>query len=237
MSKNINVPGCEGYTKIGLDDTFSFHCTQCGKCCIEREDILLNPYDLYKASKELGITIKEFQARYCESYIGKDSRLPIIRLLPTGNKRRCPLLKKGRCMIHNAKPTVCAMFPIGRCVEMEKTDDNNPIMSEKVGYIYKDPECGDYSENHTVREWLGSFNIKENDEFFLLWSKTQAENIKFIRSMSSITQEAIAIIFGEVLYLSYNLDEPFMPQFEQNVEVIKKMKEEILKELDAMKNV
>lgn len=28
---------------IGLDDTFRFHCDQCGKCCIDREDILLNP--------------------------------------------------------------------------------------------------------------------------------------------------------------------------------------------------
>lgn len=27
-----------GYEEIGLDDTFTFHCTQCGKCCIHRED-------------------------------------------------------------------------------------------------------------------------------------------------------------------------------------------------------
>ena len=30
-----------GYTEIGLDETFKFHCTQCGKCCIHRDDILL----------------------------------------------------------------------------------------------------------------------------------------------------------------------------------------------------
>ena len=28
--------------KIGLDETFKFNCTMCGKCCIDREDILLN---------------------------------------------------------------------------------------------------------------------------------------------------------------------------------------------------
>ena len=28
--------------KIGLDDTFHFGCRQCRKCCINREDILLN---------------------------------------------------------------------------------------------------------------------------------------------------------------------------------------------------
>ena len=36
-----------GYEEIGLDDIFVFHCTQCGKCCIHREDILLSPKDLF----------------------------------------------------------------------------------------------------------------------------------------------------------------------------------------------
>ena len=27
---------------IGLDDTFKFHCDQCGKCCTHREDIILS---------------------------------------------------------------------------------------------------------------------------------------------------------------------------------------------------
>ena len=34
--------------KIGLDDTFKFNCTMCGKCCKNREDILLTPRDLQK---------------------------------------------------------------------------------------------------------------------------------------------------------------------------------------------
>ena len=28
--------------------TFRFHCTQCGDCCRNREDILLTPYDLFR---------------------------------------------------------------------------------------------------------------------------------------------------------------------------------------------
>ena len=33
---------------IGLDDSFRFHCNVCGQCCKNRDDILLNPYDLYR---------------------------------------------------------------------------------------------------------------------------------------------------------------------------------------------
>ena len=33
--------------KIGVDEPFRFHCTMCGKCCINREDILLTPRDMH----------------------------------------------------------------------------------------------------------------------------------------------------------------------------------------------
>ena len=68
--------------KLGLDDSFQFHCTACGKCCIDREDILLTPRDLYNASKVLNMAPTEFVETYCECYIGQDSRIPIVRLKP-----------------------------------------------------------------------------------------------------------------------------------------------------------
>lgn len=230
MSRTIDVPGYEDYVKLGLDDTFAFHCTQCGKCCIEREDIMLNPLDLFKASKELGISLREFREKYCEAYIGRNSLLPIIRLLPTGNKRRCPLLKNGRCMIHNAKPTMCAMYPLGRFVEMERDKDQIPIMSKNVNYLYKDPECGDKSEVHTVREWLSSFNIKENDEFYLLWTKMQADNVQFSKYLYTINPFAVnefGVISGDIIYFNYEQDKDFMPQFKSNLDLISIFKEKI----------
>ena len=48
--------------KIGLDETFRFHCTMCGKCCTGREDILLS------MSKELDLSAGELFQKYCEAY-------------------------------------------------------------------------------------------------------------------------------------------------------------------------
>lgn len=39
--------------KLNADDSFKFHCTQCGKCCINRDDILLSPQDLFRIAKKL----------------------------------------------------------------------------------------------------------------------------------------------------------------------------------------
>lgn len=38
--------------KIGADEPFRFHCTMCGKCCINREDILLTPRDIRLPEKK-----------------------------------------------------------------------------------------------------------------------------------------------------------------------------------------
>lgn len=73
-----------GYEEIGLDDIFVFHCTQCGKCCIHREDILLSPKDLFHIAKKLKITPEVALAQYCETYLGRNSHIPVVRLKPQG---------------------------------------------------------------------------------------------------------------------------------------------------------
>ena len=45
---------------IGIDDTFQFNCNQCGKCCMNREDILCTPKDVFRISKKLGISTYDF---------------------------------------------------------------------------------------------------------------------------------------------------------------------------------
>ena len=143
----------EGFVKLNLDDTFKFHCTECGKCCKHRNDILLTARDVYNMSKELNISITGLISEYCDVYLGQDSRIPIVRILPRGNVERCPFLKSNKCLVHKAKPTICAMFPVGRCLLLEEI---------KTQYILSKIECGDDSKTYTLREWLRLFknNIK-----------------------------------------------------------------------------
>lgn len=161
--------------KIGVDEPFQFHCTMCGKCCINREDILLTPQDIYNMTKELEMTTKELFRAYCETYIGGDSRMPIVRLKPRGSIRRCPLMKDRKCSVHRAKPAVCALYPIGRCVKHEMGRNTEKITSSQVTYVFTDPGCDDGIETHTVREWLDSFGIPLEDGFFVTWHQTILE--------------------------------------------------------------
>lgn len=207
--------------RIGLDESFKFHCRVCGSCCINREDILLSPKDICSMSKELGITTDDFFKKYCEVYIGNASRVPIVRLKPKGTDRRCPLLKKMKCRVHRAKPTICAMYPIGRCLVADDFQEGLKNVDEsQIQYIYTNPQCGDDSEIHTVREWLESFGVPVQDEFFLKWQQTVLEmgNIfrKIEKSVSISIMEQVWTAAFVGLYLSYDLSKEFLPQFEEN---------------------
>ncbi len=207
--------------KIGVDEPFKFHCTMCGKCCINREDILLTPRDIYNMSKELEITPEVLFKQYCETYIGSDSRIPIVRLKPRGSVKRCPLLKDRKCSVHKAKPTVCAMFPIGRCIMIDaKKESSLQLAPGDTQFIFTAPGCGDDTKTHTVREWLSAFGIPLEDEYFIKWQQTIVELGSIFRKVEKSFQAKTmdlawtAAFVG--LYLNYDMAKDFRPQFEEN---------------------
>ena len=214
--------------KIGLDDPFSFSCNKCGKCCINRDDILLSPLDLYRMSKKLNITPNEFVTQYGKAYIGDSSRMVIVRLKPQGSIKRCPLLKDRKCSVHDAKPTVCAMYPIGRAFRMDsKNSSSNTISTENIEYIFNGAHCGN-AEIHTVREWFDSFGIPIKDEFFVEWQKTITElhNIIVMAEKNfkeESTMNTIWSVIYAAMYMKYDTNKEFMPQFLANREEMLKI--------------
>lgn len=209
--------------QIGVDDPFKFHCTMCGKCCYHREDILINPKDVYNISKELGMTPQEMIEQYCETYIGGDSRMPIVRLKPRGSVQRCPLLKNHKCSVHNAKPAVCAMYPIGRCLKVGERDIKD-ITTDDILYIFQNPECGDETETHTVREWLESFGMSVEDEFFIEWQKVVTELCLIFRKVEKmLSPNTMMMVWQSAyvgLYLYYDMSADFLPQFTENAKKV-----------------
>lgn len=214
--------------QIGVDEPFKFHCTMCGKCCFHRQDILLNPKDVYNISKELGLSPQEMIEQYGDVYIGGDSRMPIVRLRPRGSVQRCPLLKNHKCSVHNnnSKPSVCALFPLGRCLKMDEKEVKD-ITTDDILYIFQNPGCGDEGESHTVREWLESFGMSVSDEYFIEWQKTVTELCMIFRKVEKMISPSIMLMVWQSafvgLYLHYDMALDFMPQFTENAKKVLEM--------------
>jgi len=200
---------------LGPDDTFQFKCYGCGKCCKNREDILLNAQDVYRMAKHLKLEPKQLIERYCEAYVGEQSFVPVVRLRPRGKYNACPLLQDKRCGVHAAKPTVCALYPLGRYCAAPKDGEQ---METK--YFLQPITCGGH-KNNTVRGYLESFGFPLVDPFHVMWSKLLMELVTFSREAirNGVHMGAIEVIWDTMqgfLYLHYNTDADFQIQFEAN---------------------
>ena len=136
---------------VSLDDTIKFNCKRCGRCCSNRDDIILNPYDIYKLAKGLNITPAEVIKKYCSIHCGVNSCLPVITL-KSDERNLCHFLEfvpsegKFRCSINNFKPGACITHPIGT---MRAVDKNTGEMTNKQ-YI-EVPSCSIHGTDVEVK--------------------------------------------------------------------------------------
>ncbi len=219
---------CIENMRLELDDILPFSCTHCGGCCTHQEELLLNPLDLFRMAVELGITVEQWLEQYGEYYIGEDSRMPIVRIRPQGETRRCPLLKNNKCSVHKVKPSICGLYPLGRTVRYEQDKQGNPDMKKaEVIYFHNGCFCGSQTGKQTVKEWLDKFHLLKSESFFIQWSQVVMETSQFLHWQEKkfmdqdIMNMAWDMVFG-LLYVRYDTGEEFQPQFEQNVQELKR---------------
>jgi Fe-S-cluster containining protein len=209
--------------RIGTEDTFAFKCRSCGKCCKNRDDILLTPRDVYNLATALCLTPVQVIEECCEVYIGETSRMPVVKLKPQGRNRTCPLLVGNRCSVHRLKPSVCALFPLGRVVAFEDAPPDMGLGNPReIQYIFTNATCGSQKKKQTVRAWLEGFNIPLEDSFFIRWNETISKLTAITRQFENtaiITENSMKMVWGAIysaLYLDYDTGNDFIPQFEAN---------------------
>lgn len=206
---------------------FQFRCDQCGECCRNREDIILNPFDLFRISSQLGTKPNEIVERYCTVYVGDSSRFPVVLLLPVGNEKTCPFLKDNRCSVHANKPTVCALYPLGRGIRYDKKPDANGVRKKKLFYFLQDIPCGLKDETHTALEWMGEFNLADSEEWFIEWSEMLERVVPIIKDLEqTLSQDCTMPVFNallHVIYFNYMGGIGFMQQFRKNANEAEQM--------------
>ena len=210
----INIKKLLELPKLGKDDSFTFGCNRCNSCCREREDIILTPLDLFKISKYLNKFITDILGKYCNIYEGPESKIPVVRIKPLENKRKCPFVKKDGCIIQPVKPAICALYPLGRMTNEEKNE---------LTYFVQPTTCGNKKHTQTIRQWLAEFSILNEEDFTILWHQKLNEISGILRelySKTSFNHDTINSVLAMNLYIFYDLEKDFLPQFTHNCEEI-----------------
>jgi len=199
--------------KLGLDDTFEFRCKACGKCCKNRQDVLLTPYDVFRIARYLGRSPAEIIKKYCDTYAGPDSHLPVVRIQPVPPDNSCPFLRNKKCIVHQDKPMVCASYPLARVYQRGEPAPFYVLQSGN--------SCGGTGRTVTVRQWLGKLCNEESEQVGAVWGEVTTLFALALHllweQMTDETKESLCSSLFAILYLNYGPKEPFLPQLKANI--------------------
>jgi Fe-S-cluster containining protein len=200
---------------LGQEDTFRFGCDCCGECCKNRGDVLLNAYDIMRLQEYLDISFQELLFTYCDLYIGNTSWLPVVRLR---TEARCPFLLHKKCYVQDAKPAVCALFPLGRICD-----------GERVRYFLQESRCGTGMEEHTLQEWLEPLGT-ESEKCYILWGNLLREGImtmKQIKEENGDLVEPIQNLMVTLMYDGYDGKGDPARQIQERIDIAKELPKKV----------
>jgi Fe-S-cluster containining protein len=126
--------------RVARQQTFGYLCRACSRCC-HGKIIQVNPYEIARLARNLGIGTSEFRSKWTEE--GKGT------VLARTADDTCVFLGRGGCTVHSDRPLVCRLYPLGRRFA--------PDGSESWLELQPHPRSeGEYTERGTIADYLAT---------------------------------------------------------------------------------
>ena len=190
-------------------------CEGCSECCRGMgSSIILDPMDVWRLQK--GIK-KGFQALLEEGKIELNMAdgmiLPNLKM--DAEREACPFLDgQGRCSVHDCRPGLCRLFPLGRYYE-----------ENGFRYFIQIHECRKQDRGKIkIKKWLGIPNLKAYENYILEWHGflNQCED-----ALETLSEENVRILelyvlrrFYETAYMVAD-ENGFYEEFAARMEEVK----------------
>lgn len=162
MKRNIDLAEISDGRFYDINDMAKLGCGECAGCsaCCHGmgNSIVLDPLDVYRISKRLGKSFKELLEEHFELNVVDGIILPNLKL--AGSEEACTFLNaEGRCSIHDSRPGVCRLFPLGRYYE-----------NGDYKYFLQVNECQKTNRTKVkVGKWIDTPDYPHYREFILQW--------------------------------------------------------------------
>jgi Fe-S-cluster containining protein len=129
---------------------FSFTCRACGQCCAGKI-IMAGPHEVLGMARLLGMSTTEFLSRHTD-HGGTTLRF--------GEDGRCSFVTPEGCRVHQRRPLVCRLYPLGRATDGEG--------GEKFALFPKESGCeAECGEDGTIETFLESQGVAP----YVEWSR------------------------------------------------------------------
>lgn len=210
MKRNISLEEISDGRLYGRNDMVKADChgcSGCSDCCRGMgKSVILDPYDVYRLEAGLGkglaVLMEEGKA---ELNVVDGCILPNLSM--AGQEESCAFLDgRGRCSIHEFRPGVCRLFPLGRYYE------NNDFK-----YILQIHECSGRNRSKVkVSKWIDTPFQEKYHKFICRWHyllndvEAVAGNCENEMLAKEINMALLKIFF----FMEYEQDCDFYEQFD-----------------------
>lgn len=192
-------------------------CKGCSACCHGMgSSIVLDPLDVHRLMSHFHTRFEVLLEDKIELNIVDGVILPNLKMNTQAEGEPCVFLDaEGRCSIHEDRPGICRIFPLGRVYE-----DNS------FSYILQIHEC--QKENRSkvkVSKWIDTPDLKKNQQFITDWHyflKAAQARLAAGGDEEQIKRTAMQIL--QYFYIEpYHTDCDFYEQFDKRLIQMKKL--------------
>ncbi len=218
MKRNISLDEISDGKLYNIDDLVEASCNGCkgaAACCHRMGgSIILDPYDIFRLTGKLNKTFEELLAGQIELNVVDGVILPNLRM--TGEFESCAFLNDtGKCNIHESRPGICRIFPLGRYYE-----------DRGFQYFLQVNECSHHTRTKVkISNWIDTPDFERNEKFLCKWHYflNDAELIIQNAGDDTLIKNINMYILNQFYVKKYDRDLDFYIQFNRRLWETKKL--------------
>lgn len=214
MERNVTLEEISDGKRYDSNDIVRAGCSDCkgcSDCCRGMgASIVLDPYDLYRLKTGIGKTFEQLLTEgRIELSVVEGIILPHLTM--TKETDACSFLDgEGRCSIHDLRPGICRLFPLGRIYE-----------ENSFKYFLQVHECSNKNRTKVkVKKWVDTPNLEAYERYICKWHY-------FLKGITAkLTDETLKkvnmLILNYFFVKTYDTSD-FYVQFEERFDEVNKI--------------
>lgn len=216
MKRDLSLAEISDGKLYGLNDMVRADCGDCKDChaCCQGmgDSVVLDPFDVYRIGKKLNCTAESLLRDKLKLQVVDGIVLPGLNM--DGPDERCGFLSsKGRCTIHDARPGICRLFPLGRLYE-----------EEGCKYFLQIHECKNEKRSKIkVKKWIDTPELKKYEACIWSWHCLLKELQDLMNeAMDEVYSKRVSMTVLQTFYLQpYKAERDFYDSFYERVKKVK----------------
>ncbi len=213
MERYIDLQAVSDGRLYGPNDmvkTDTRDCEGCSSCCHGMgSSIVLDPLDAWRLTQAEGCSFDQLLEKYLDLNVVDGLILPNLRMQK--ETEGCAFLnQEGRCRIHDVRPGICRLFPLGRLYE-----------DRSFRYFLQVQECSCRNKSKIkVKKWIGEKDYASYEKFVIRWHYflKDLEELLDQEGNDTLRKQASLLVLNRFYRTGWRPEDDFFLQFSNRLD-------------------